>query len=310
VTVLKKLLRDRNFIFFLALVLGLLVEDGARYGTHVIIPVIGLIMTLSVMGIMPLDVRSAPKMLRSAGVGIVVNYGLLGGVLLLLSSLFISNRELLSGFIIVAAVPPAVAIIPFTMLLQGNRSLSLFGVIGGYLGALIIMPLMTALFLGTNIADPGEIILIVVELIVLPVIVSSLLVRTRLAARIEPVRGTLVNWSFFVVFYIIIGVNKEIIITNTLSLIPVLLIGFASTFFLGFVITGVGRLFHHEPSTMTSVMLLGTLKNYGLAAGLAFTIFDERAALPAAMLTVCMILYLIWLGVVRTVTERWKTKKR
>ena len=42
-------------------------------------------------------------------------------------------------------------------------------------------------------------------------------------------------------------------------------------------------------------MLLGTLKNYGIAGGLALTLFSRKTALPAAVSSVFMIVYIIWL---------------
>ncbi len=42
-------------------------------------------------------------------------------------------------------------------------------------------------------------------------------------------------------------------------------------------------------------MLLGTLKNYGLAGGLALSFFDTKTALPSTVSVVFMIIYIIWL---------------
>ena len=48
-------------------------------------------------------------------------------------------------------------------------------------------------------------------------------------------------------------------------------------------------------ATATSAILLGTLKNYGLAGGLALALFPERAALPSVVAGTIMIPYVIWL---------------
>jgi bile acid:Na+ symporter, BASS family len=42
-------------------------------------------------------------------------------------------------------------------------------------------------------------------------------------------------------------------------------------------------------------VLLGTLKNYGLAGGLALSFFDTKTALPSTVSVVFMIIYIIWL---------------
>ncbi|MDP3097247.1 MAG: hypothetical protein Q8M86_04815, partial [Syntrophales bacterium] len=53
--------------------------------------------------------------------------------------------------------------------------------------------------------------------------------------------------------------------------------------------------FHLPRETRTSLVLLGTLKNQGMAGGIALTMFSQEAALPAAVSTIVMIVYIIWL---------------
>jgi len=47
---------------------------------------------------------------------------------------------------------------------------------------------------------------------------------------------------------------------------------------------------------MTSLLLLGTQKNTGLAAGLALALFSDQTAIPATVSTIFMIVYIIWLS--------------
>jgi BASS family bile acid:Na+ symporter len=42
-------------------------------------------------------------------------------------------------------------------------------------------------------------------------------------------------------------------------------------------------------------VLLGTLKNYGIAGGIALTLFSKEAAMPSTVSAVIMILFIIWL---------------
>jgi BASS family bile acid:Na+ symporter len=46
---------------------------------------------------------------------------------------------------------------------------------------------------------------------------------------------------------------------------------------------------------LTSLLLPGTLKNYGLAGGLALALFSKKTSVPAAVSTVFMIVYILWL---------------
>jgi BASS family bile acid:Na+ symporter len=47
---------------------------------------------------------------------------------------------------------------------------------------------------------------------------------------------------------------------------------------------------------VTSLVLLGTIKNYGLAGGLSLALFSTQTAVPATVSTIFMTVYIAWLG--------------
>jgi bile acid:Na+ symporter, BASS family len=292
---LKYLLRNRNFILILALMIGLLWGKGAHWTEGVTLPALAIVMTISTMGVPASTLRSFRAFLVPAVSGIVMNYLLLGSFLLGLNVLLIHDEALRAGFVIIAAVPPAVAVIPFTFFLNGDGKLSFVGTIGAYLGALILMPLIAVGFLGSGLVDPSKLIVIMIELILVPLIASRILIRIGMDTRLEPIKGAITNWSFFLLTYTIVGLNRELILTQPISFLPVAFIAVASTFLLGWAIEQVGRLFHVLPKTLTSLILLGTLKNYGLAGGLALALFSKKTSVPATVSSVFMIVYIIWL---------------
>lgn len=61
------------------------------------------------------------KRIGPAVAGIGFKFVFPGGFLLALSRLFIVDEPLRNGFVIMAAVPPAVAVIPFGLILKGNE---------------------------------------------------------------------------------------------------------------------------------------------------------------------------------------------
>ena len=207
----------------------------------------------------------------------------------------IRDETLWIGFVLLAAVPPAIAVIPFSGFLRGNGWISLIGTVGGYLGALIIMPIIGLTLLRSVVFDPLKLLMIMLELIVLPLVLSRLLIRKGWKGRIDPYRGTVVNWSFFVVMYTLMGLNRDLLIHQAESFLPVVLIALLSMFLLGLLIDWICRLFHVPKETRTSLVLLGTLKNQGLSSGLALTLFSQEAAIPSVVATVIMIGYVMWL---------------
>jgi len=292
---LKNLLRNRNAIFLLALAAGLLLPWAAPVMKHLVLPALALAMALSTMEIGN-DAFVRPRtLLFPAMLGIIMNYVVLGNVIIGLSALMIRDETLWTGFVLLAAVPPAIAVIPVSGFLRGNGVISLIGTVGAYLGALVIMPFIALTLLSSTPFDPVKLVMIILELIVLPLAVSRLLIRKGWKERIEPYRGTVVNWSFFVVLYTMIGLNHDLLIGQARSFIPVAVIALLSMFLLGFLIDWVCSLFHISKETRTSLVLLGTLKNQGLSSGLALTLFGQAEAIPSAVATIVMIGYFIWL---------------
>jgi len=279
----------------MALVLGFLWDTGAKFTQQLILPGLAVVMTLSSMGISGDSFRSLKSLASFTLVGIVGNFLLHGAILIGLSTLIIRDQFFWNGFILVAAVPPAVAVIPFALFLRGNMDLALLGTIGAYLGALIITPLIALVFLGTGFISPVKLLLILGELIVGPLVVSRILVGTGLSKKIDPYKGSITNWSFFLVIYIITGLNRDIFIQQPLSIVPVAVVAILTTFVLGWVIEKFGGILHCDKSSLTSFVLLATFKNYGLAGALALVFFNPQTAVPATVTSAVGIIYFIWL---------------
>jgi bile acid:Na+ symporter, BASS family len=287
------LLKDRNFILILALIMGLIWENGAIWTEPSILPALAVVMTLSVLNI-PAGAFSSLKTIAGPGLaGVAMSFLVNAMFIIGLSSLLIHDKAIWAGFVIIAAMPPAVAVIPFAGFLNGNSNYALFGTVGAYLAALVLTPLIALLFLGTNFISPLKLFIIIIKLIVAPVVVAQILARTGIARFIEPVKGAVTNWSFFLITYTIVGLNKQYFVSHPLSLMPAAAVAAAGTFVLGWIIGKSANRFGIDRSKTVSLILLGTLKNYGLSGGLALTFFDRRTALPSTVSVVFMVIYII-----------------
>jgi BASS family bile acid:Na+ symporter len=294
---LPNILQNRNIIFLLSLVLGFAWDTGAKYTQQLIIPGLAIVMTLSSMGISSDTFRSPKSLVSSSLLGVIANFLLHGVILVGLTTSLIKDRAFWNGFILLAAVPPAVAVIPFALFLRGNMELALLGTIGAYLGALVITPLIALAFLGTGFISPMKLLLILGELIIGPLVVSRILVSTGLSKKIDPYKGPITNWSFFLVIYIITGLNRDIFIQQPLSIVPVAIVAILTTFVLGWIIEKIGNSLGFEKSMVTSFELLATFKNYGLSGALALVFFNPQTAVPSTVTSAIGILYFIWLEI-------------
>ena len=258
-------------------------------------PALALVMMLATINV-PNDYFLNPRaILKPSLAGILMTYVILSGAILLVSALLIHDKNLWIGFVLIAAVPPAVAVIPFTAILEGNVSATLSGTVASYLTALLIMPLMFWIFIGTGFDDPYKLVRIMLLLIVLPLVLSRMIIYFNWQDRFAPVRGLLTDWGFFIVLYSIIGVNRDLIFSQPLSILPVAGVVFATTFVLGWAIQKTCVLFKVDKKNIISLILQGTLKNQGIAGGLAIALFEKEVALPSAVYSIFMILYIMWL---------------
>ena len=290
-----RLLNNRNFIFLLAIIFGLVLPQAAQWTKILMMPALAMVMMLATINV-PNDYFLNPRaILKPSLAGILMTYVILSGAILLVSALLICDRNLWIGFVLIAAVPPAVAVIPFTAILEGNVSATLSGTVASYLAALLIMPLMFWIFIGTGFDDPYKLVRIMLLLIVLPLVLSRMILYFNWQDRLAPVHGLLTDWGFFIVLYSIIGVNRDLIFSHPVTVVPVAGVVFTTTFVLGWAIQKICIIFKVDKRNIISLVLQGTLKNQGIAGGLAIALFEKEVALPSAIYSIFMILYIIWL---------------
>ncbi|MCD6453605.1 MAG: hypothetical protein J7K77_04910 [Dehalococcoidales bacterium] len=253
-------------------------------------------MTLSTISITNHDLISVEKAPRPILISLLVNYAIMGGISLLLAKWLINDPEIWAGFVTLAAMPPAISIVPFSYMLGGNAVFSLIGTTGLYLIALGLTPGIMLLLLDSNLVSPVKILITLVELIVVPLAISRLLLRKGLASNITKWRDPVINWCIFIVVFTIIGINRQVFFSYPSTLLKITLIAAVTTFGLGQAIELVTRRLHIDRATTTSLMLMGSKKNTGLASVIALAFFGERAVIPVAITTLFSTLYTVWLG--------------
>lgn len=243
--------------------------------------------------------RDPVRWVKPIIVSIILNYLVLGSITILLAYLLGVPEQSRTGFIVLAATPPAVAVVPFTGFLGGEHEYSLVGFTASYLAAFLFTPMILGFFFETQSGFQSRIFILLFELVVIPFLLSRLVIRSGLLKRVNPVKGTLVNWSFFLIIYSIVGLNYDVFLSEPLSLIPLAGVAFGITFVLGSVIHWMGDRLSVDPRRLVSMMLLGTSKNSGFAAGIALVLFGAETTVPSTVTTVFMLLYAIFLDITK-----------
>jgi BASS family bile acid:Na+ symporter len=253
-------------------------------------------MTLSTVSITNRDLASIKSSPRPILISLLLNYVVMGGIMLLMARWLVNDSEIWAGFVTLAAMPPAISATPFSYMLGGDTVFPLFGTTGLYLVALGLTPGIMILLLGADFVNPTRLLLILVQLIVIPLAVSRLLLSRGLAQNVIKWRDTAINWTLFTTIYIIVGLNRQVFFEHPGILFWVIMITIALTFGLGHAIDFIARRLNIDRSTRISWIVMGTRKNTGLASVIALAFLGERATIPAAVLAIFAVLFIVWMG--------------
>jgi len=304
---ISKLLRtlgNRDFLFIASVVLGIALGQVARYTQPLMLPALAVAMTVSMTQVASSAFRPLRKLVRPMLLSVVLNYVIFSTLMLILARWLVPERELWMGFVLMAAAPPGVAVIPFSYILGGDTAFAVIGSVGGYLAALVVAPAMALLLVGESFVQPAKLITILLELVLVPLVLSRQLLAGRLKPHVERWRGKVVNWAFFLVIFTIVGLNREVFLRQPQVVVLIAVITVATSFGLGFVLEKALEKLHLDRSTRVTYVLMGTLKNGGFAGATALALFGERASVAPAVGAAIVVPYLLWLGI------RWGDRKR
>ena len=292
-----KILKNRNFIFILAFVLGFLIGDSAgTWIEHLAIPALAIVMVASLVQFPFKNFLNFKSLIKPALYSILVCYFIFGAVLLLPAKFLIRDSELWIGFIILACAPPGVAIPPFSRILGGDEKFSIIGMVSGYIAIMAIFPLAGIIFIGSNFVEPLKLIILFIEVIIGPMIVSQILIRFKWDRFITRHRGTIVNWGLFLIIFVVIALNRNLFFKDLKILGIISLISIGSISGLWLLLNLVLKKLRFKSPVRKSLVLFGTVKNSPFAAAIALSLFSEKASVPAAIFSIFVIIYLIILS--------------
>ena len=298
---MKKLLsviNHRDFVLTLALVLGLMLGEKTLFLAEVSVPVLALVMVFATTGFsfhswIPLRNAFYPLTLS-----VLLNFILFGGALIFLSRLFFPGEEMFAyyvGFVLVAAAPPGPSVIPFSTMLRGDTNFSVTGVFGLHILAMLFTPLILLLLLGQSLINPMKIFQIMVQLIVIPLIISRFLRHPKLLPVVEKSRETIIKWGFFLVITPIMGMSSSIFFTKPGIVLIMSLILIISMYIMGFLYHILMTKKGMSRDVIVSSTFMMTTKSSAFSAVAAFNFFhgEPMVALPSAVVSVFVTLFII-----------------
>ncbi|MCB2190433.1 MAG: hypothetical protein KQI62_02650 [Deltaproteobacteria bacterium] len=290
------LIRDRNFVFLAALVLGLAAGHGAVYTQRLVVPALAVVMTLATLSISGQIFKYPRVLIRPALTGLILSYILQGGVILLLAWWLVDDPAYFQGLVVLAAVPPAVVVMPLAVVLDGDPDYSLVALSGAYLGGLVLIPLTFLAFFGSEHLFRHELFIIVLMLIAAPMAISRFLIWRGWEGPLLRWRGGITNWGFFLALYTIVGLNRHVFLHEPWALLHLIFLALASSLILGELVMWVARRRGVRLRRAKALMMIASMKNYGLASGLCLALFGSAAAVPTTVATIVFVPYLLWIS--------------
>lgn len=288
-----------NIIFMLALIFGIILPQCSPIGRMLILPALAVIITITLLRFPRGFFRNPGSLFYSSLRGNLMNYLVLGNFIILSGVFLIHKQELWVGMVLVAAMPLSLEIIIMGDLLRIKKNYVFTSVAGTYLGALLILPLVA---LGLLKYIPEEInlnywniIVMILFLIVLPLLFSRIAVDHDWDVTIQQHDDIIMDYSLFVVFYAITANCRNFILNRSADLLFIILIAFTSTFLFYFIARRIGRYFHVPQETINHFILPATMKECGLAGGIALTVFSPEVAVPSLIFAIFTYIYMNWL---------------
>ncbi|MBS3781871.1 MAG: hypothetical protein KGY66_04225 [Candidatus Thermoplasmatota archaeon] len=279
----KKIIRlpySYGAMAFLAIFLGLFIDGYPRYSDEITMISLLIIMSLSIREVKFKKLRSLRRHMGNFLIAFLLNYGLLSITLISLSYLLFEDIQMIQGMVVFAVVPSAIAVIPFTSMLEGDTELSLISSALLYLSSLVIAPAVLLLLFGREIGI-WPILRNLIILIVVPTLISRFLLKIDYRDRDHD--QVIVNSGFFLIIFGAVGANRHLFFNQTNLLLPILFIAAVRSIGLASLVHFGGKQLKTSSKKLKSYTLFTSLKNGGLSIILAISLFGSKASFPIVL---------------------------
>ena len=268
----------------LGLILGLVTGGSPWYTKELSMASLAVLMTFSLSTVSLKEARGKDHY-RHAAVTLLLNYVLLTAVILAIGLFF--SDDLWPGWVLMAAAPSAISVVPFTTILGGKTTKALFSTAANYLVALVLMPVMTLLLIGSSVSATSLVYSLLL-LIVLPMAASRFVMKLEIGKETSTI---IMNICFAVMIFAVAGYNRDAFFGEPWLVLAISIGCLIRTFGTGLAMEFVLKRSSIDSSERISYVLFSSYKNLGLTATLAIALFEPEVAVPA---TICIVFEVLW----------------
>jgi len=224
-----KILSDPGIVFISAVVLGLAFGGIDYHPDTVTMACLMIAMSLSTTRVKLSEAFRLSTKWKQILLILFLNFVALTGLILVLGLLFDFSYMIWTGIVMMAAVPSAVAVIPYNDILQGDKDLAVGASAFVYLASLAITPIIVLLIIGTNV-DVWELVEALVLLIIIPLIISRFLRQMKTDEKLGEYKPVMVNSAFALLIFIVVGVNRAVFFENIHLVLSLVILSIMRTF--------------------------------------------------------------------------------
>lgn len=285
-----RILHMPSLLLLLGLGLGLVLGvtfDGMEYAA---MAALASLMTFSLVDV---ELRGFREVVRYVPIALGISFLLHPALLVFAGTL--TPRSLWHGWVLMAAVPPAISIVPFTAILRGDVKVSVASTALLYVLALGLTPLIALLLLDVAVS-PYALFTSVLVLILVPLVLS----RGVAASPLKPDNVVIARNLSFGAFTYFVGAANQAVILEDPALAFYAFAGSALVVGLGAAVTWI-LISRVSMEKRVSLLLFSGYKNAGLAATLAIALLGPTAVVAPTMMILFQILWIALLTRLRRV---------
>ena len=288
---IKNIILNRNMLLVMAIVLGLFLPKYSLILAPYTFWLLALVMLFSLSGLSAKSLFPIRSVIKPMLMGVLLNHIIFGIVVLAAALLFFDyGSPIFIGFVIIAATPPGVAIIPFTVKLNGDLNKAIIGTFSAFMASVFLAPLIIETFAGNEGVNPMELLKVMLLLIVLPFAASRLLRMKKILPTVEKTRGSIIDIGFSLIIYASIGVNNHVFFSDFDVLLKIIIVLFIAMFVVSLLLKFILKS-KYPSDYIVSTRLLYSIKSSGFAVVTAMELFGGDAAIPATVMSILVLVY-------------------
>lgn len=272
--------------------------DGDR-GSTLMVVVLIVQMTLSLDGL-EFKKDDFGRYRRGIAMHIIGCFAINTAGILLTGLLFMGDRALWCGFVMLASVPCAVSVVMASMIMEGDTKEAVIGLTAIYVVAVAATPLMTDLLIGDAVS-PFEILKYILLFVAVPFVLRIPLKRLRIPRTPKVIA---INILMMLLMFIGLGSRMEYVRDDTALVLLVFLAQLIRVFITGFAVLLAAKRKGIRREASISMMCASVWKNSGLSASMAMVLLGTT--MPEAMIPCIMsvVAECVWFAIMTGLLKR------